>query len=51
MNLLFFASDRSIGLTSLCSAQAIAIHSNTNINMVCLAGEKEQSEWIDLRSS
>jgi glycosyltransferase involved in cell wall biosynthesis len=42
MKLLFFVSDRSIGLTSLCTAQAKFISEKETIDLFCIAGEKEQ---------
>ena len=39
--LLFFASDYQIGLSSLLTDQAIALHTG-NVPLICVCGEKEQ---------
>lgn len=45
MNLLFFASDYKIGLSSLLTDQACALN-KTNINIFCIAGENQQEKTL-----
>jgi glycosyltransferase involved in cell wall biosynthesis len=47
MNLLFFASDYQIGLSSLLTDQLIAINSIETISVYSIAGEKEQELGLD----
>lgn len=46
MNLLFFTSDYSIGLSCLLVQQVIAISKEKSINLVCVAGDTEQEEGL-----
>lgn len=43
--LLFFASDYQIGLSSLLTDQAIALHKG-NVPLICVCGEKEQEQGL-----
>lgn len=47
IKLLFFASDRSIGLTSLCTTQAQFINRKKSIDIICVAGEMEQVDGLN----
>ena len=47
MNLLFFASDYQIGLSSLLTDQLIAIHALDKLSVYSIAGEKEQELGLE----
>lgn len=47
MNLLFFASDYQIGLSSLLTDQLIAIHALEKLSVYSIAGENEQELGLD----
>lgn len=47
MNLLFFASDYEIGLSTLLTDQLIAIHALEKLSVYGIAGEKEQEPGLE----
>lgn len=49
MKLLFFASDYNIGLSSLLTDQLQAINENTELQVIGIAGEREQVAGLDNR--
>ena len=46
MNILFFASDYKIGLSTLLTDQLLALHRN-GINVYPVAGEKNQEKGLE----
>ena len=46
MNILFFASDYKIGLSTLLTDQLLALHRN-DINVYPVAGEKNQEKGLE----
>jgi glycosyltransferase involved in cell wall biosynthesis len=49
INLLYFASDYSIGLSNTLSEQARSINQLNNFKLTCIAGEQEQEEGLNAK--
>mgnify|MGYP001423433540 CR=1 FL=1 len=49
INLLFFSSDYKIGLAFTITGQAESIFKLSNVNLICVSGEKEQEKGLSLK--